>query len=427
MGKLKIFLSYHKNTPIYKSDVFTPVQVGTALNNLSLPFAVKDNTGDNISALNPYYCELTGHYWVLKNYLDKAEEDYIGFAHYRRLPDLPKVSDEDLPSIYGMKYSESLKFFDYLNGEDLYGICEKYDIICPCSCYMYKQTVNPVLRESEPHFNVYNHFKEEHNNDCLDILKMVIDEYYPDFSSALDICFKSEKSYFYNIYIMKKEILRDFLSWEFDVLDKVGLKLKSKEKFKDIKYGRMAGFVGECLINVWLFKYPNYKIGHCPIYMIDFESDYIENANRYHLEGEYDKEKQELKNLLNITNDKFSVLYSLINVCNLSDDKSGLSENIELAEKYAVEAEQYYMLAQAYMECFPESDVKVCELFEKTLLLNPKEKIYAKSFLNYCEKKHDIEMTCKAWDNLLKFDLDEVEKSKYENFRKIYNLINNKK
>ena len=86
-NNIKIFLVYHKNSSLYKSDIFEPIQVG-AENSAEDLSMLKDNTGDNISELNPYYCELTGHYWVLKNYIPKANEEYIGFAHYRRLPDL---------------------------------------------------------------------------------------------------------------------------------------------------------------------------------------------------------------------------------------------------------------------------------------------------------------------------------------------------
>ena len=39
-----------------------------------------DNNGDNISAKNSQYCELTAQYWAWKN----IDCDYYGFFHYRR-------------------------------------------------------------------------------------------------------------------------------------------------------------------------------------------------------------------------------------------------------------------------------------------------------------------------------------------------------
>lgn len=41
---------------------------------------ISDDTGENISVLNPYYNELTGLYWVWKN----TDFDFSGICHYRR-------------------------------------------------------------------------------------------------------------------------------------------------------------------------------------------------------------------------------------------------------------------------------------------------------------------------------------------------------
>ena len=138
-----------------------------------------DNEGENISELNPYFCEMTGHYWVLKNYLDNCNEEYIGFGHYRRLPDLTSVSSEDTPSVFGMNYSESMGFFSQINAMDLSQYLLPYDIVLPCSCYMYENTVNPMLRDDIPHYNVLDHFHAEHKNDLLDTLRAVFMLVYP--------------------------------------------------------------------------------------------------------------------------------------------------------------------------------------------------------------------------------------------------------
>ena len=79
--RLKILVACHKaDHAIRQDDNYMPIQVGKALHpELNLGFQC-DNTGDNISSMNPYYCELTGMYWMWKN----TSADIIGLVHYRR-------------------------------------------------------------------------------------------------------------------------------------------------------------------------------------------------------------------------------------------------------------------------------------------------------------------------------------------------------
>ena len=62
-----------------EDPIYIPLQVGRALHD-DLGYQ-GDDTGDTISALNPYYSELTGLYWIWKNVNDA---DYLGLCHYRR-------------------------------------------------------------------------------------------------------------------------------------------------------------------------------------------------------------------------------------------------------------------------------------------------------------------------------------------------------
>ena len=75
---IKIYIATHKSFTPPKNDIYIPLQVG-AEGKKDLGY-LKDNTGDNISSMNPYYCELTGMYWMWKN----TSADIIGLVHYRR-------------------------------------------------------------------------------------------------------------------------------------------------------------------------------------------------------------------------------------------------------------------------------------------------------------------------------------------------------
>lgn len=417
---LKIFLSYHKDTPCYQSDIFQPIQVGSELSDNLLGFAISDNSKDNISHLNPYYCELTGHYWVLNNYLKSAEEEYIGFSHYRRLPDLLSISKEDFPSIYGIKYSSSLELFNDINKNFTIDYVDGYDIILPCSCYMYSQTVNPQLRENESALTLFEHYRVNHDIRLLELMKDIVTTYYPDYLKCLDECYESKKSHFFNIYIMKTSILKEFLEWEFDILDKIGQNIGGWEHSE---FQRMAGFVGEILVNIWIRYNNNYSLGYVPLYMVDFESEYIEKVNEYHKNRMYDLELAELNNLLKIASDKFSVLLEILNTSLMISDNNYIQTSIQKLKEVIKTAEEYYQTACVLSQYVDFDSNIVCEFFTKSLTTNSPQKLYAQSFLNYTQRLHDISKIQIAWQYLTKFELSQTEKDNYNKFKKIQQMI----
>ena len=76
---VKIIVATHKKYRMPVDEMYLPVHVG-AVGNETISGCQRDDEGENISALNPYFCELTGLYWAWKN----LEADYIGLVHYRR-------------------------------------------------------------------------------------------------------------------------------------------------------------------------------------------------------------------------------------------------------------------------------------------------------------------------------------------------------
>lgn len=69
---------------VLKSDILTPIQTGCANTERLFDSMLHDDDGENISAENPKYNELSAQYWAWKNYDKLGKSDYIGFMRYRR-------------------------------------------------------------------------------------------------------------------------------------------------------------------------------------------------------------------------------------------------------------------------------------------------------------------------------------------------------
>ena len=78
-GKKIVLVAAHKPYRMPEDALYLPVQAGAA-GKESIGYQ-RDDEGENISALNPCYCELTVIYWAWKNL--GSEYQYIGLAHYK--------------------------------------------------------------------------------------------------------------------------------------------------------------------------------------------------------------------------------------------------------------------------------------------------------------------------------------------------------
>ena len=106
MKDIKIIVATHKKYQMPEDKMYLPVQVGSE-NAKDLGYQ-KDDTGENISSKNPYYCELTGLYWAWKN----LDSEYIGLSHYRRYfaqnNRMPKKEEERFKNILTYKRADEL-------------------------------------------------------------------------------------------------------------------------------------------------------------------------------------------------------------------------------------------------------------------------------------------------------------------------------
>lgn len=227
----EVCVCYHKEFPIIKNEILTPIQVGAALSDKNLGI-LKDNTKDNISLKNPYYCELTALYWLWKN----SDADYKGLMHYRRLLDL-SCSDVRWYNKFPDNIAEKL----CLNNDKINSILADYDIILP---------MKRIIPQSS---SIYNYYKKRHYISDLDRILEIIKEKTPQiYDTAIHVLKDTKEIYLYNIFISSKEFLDEYASWLFDILGILESEIQSEIGKREVFQQRVYGFLAERLLTVYV-------------------------------------------------------------------------------------------------------------------------------------------------------------------------------
>ena len=176
---MKIYTMTHKPFTPPQDTLYVPLQVGAALHD-KLGY-LTDDTGDQISEQNPYYSELTGHYWVWKN--DRTS-DYVGCAHYRRY----LINEE------GELYTE----------KELRELLAEYDVV----------TTKLLTLE----YSYYDAFDDRHNSADLDVLGEVIKELAPKYYENYERLVHEKRTYFGNMFVMAKPLYDRYMEFLFPLL-----------------------------------------------------------------------------------------------------------------------------------------------------------------------------------------------------------------
>lgn len=233
--KLKIFPIYYKENFIFKSDVYQPILISNPAWKGDIDI-IKDNTEENIARKNRNYAELSGHYWVWKNFLPKNDSEYIGFCHYRRFLDFGLNETERFP-FKPILDDDFKKIFDNYTQENILKSIQGYDIVLP---YKYP-TDNNMLQQ----------YLKYHPKKDLDVTLKVISELYPDYNEDVQKFMDSYELYSCLNFVMKKELVEEYMEWIFKILFAVERKT-NWNRYSDYMQVRMPAFLAERLFNVWL-------------------------------------------------------------------------------------------------------------------------------------------------------------------------------
>lgn len=231
---IKILVAAHKKYWMPDDSVYLPIHVGRE-GKQDIGYT-GDNTGDNISAKNPNYCELTGLYWAWKN----LECDYIGLCHYRRYFATKTRFTNDAEK----KKAIILQRHDYEK------LLQEYDVILPKKRNYYIETVR-------------SQYEHAHNKRDLDETEKIIAELYLEYSEAFSKVMNRTKLHILNMFVMKKEYFNEYCRWLFNILFELEkrIDITSYNQYE----ARVFGFIAERLFNVWIENQRQLKVVEIPV------------------------------------------------------------------------------------------------------------------------------------------------------------------
>lgn len=238
--KTSIIIASHKAYTTPYDKMYLPLHVG-AEGKDPLDGFTPDNTGDNISKKNPYYCELTGMYWAWKN----LDSDVIGLVHYRRYFTLQRKQYRKThhwtDSVLTQAELESLLSM-YLEQTD--DIRLSYTMIAPKDLLLVPQKRKYYIE------SLYSHYAHTFDGHHLDLSREIIDKLCPEYLDAFDETMKQTWGYMWNMLIASRDVYDRYMSWLFPILEELekGIDLSQLSSFEQRLFGR----VSEILFNVWV-------------------------------------------------------------------------------------------------------------------------------------------------------------------------------
>ncbi len=217
---VKIIIAAHKPYRMPEDPMYLPVQVGAA-GKESIEGYQRDDEGENISELNPYFCELTGLYWAWKN----LDSEYIGLAHYRR------------------HFASNPQDKDVWNG-----VLKKSDIEKDLG------NIKVFVPSKRRYYieSLYSHYEHTHHVIQLDETRKILKERYPEYLETFDTVAKSRWGYMFNMMIMQKPLVDEYCTWLFDILFE--LRNRLGEDGLTPFHSRYYGRISEIILNVWLLQ-----------------------------------------------------------------------------------------------------------------------------------------------------------------------------
>lgn len=185
------------------------------LDNIREKFLIdKPHAGDNIDYLNPWYCELTGLYYLWKH----VNDDIVGLEHYRRY-----FVNSEKQLLGENEIKDLLKNCDILTNRST-----EYSATKPVKTWLIK---NNKWNEMEKFLLLLKYYV---GKDYSDLCRKYLD------GDHYSLC---------NMFIAKKEVINEYCEFIFDVMNVYKL---AEEYYNRKLPPRICGYLSEFTFGAWI-------------------------------------------------------------------------------------------------------------------------------------------------------------------------------
>ena len=223
---IQIAVATHKDYRMPKDPAYVPIRVGAALNPQTDQKFQRDDDGDNISAKNPYYSELTALYWMWKN----CHADYKGLVHYRR-----HFRTQDSAN----KRAE-----------------DRFDRIATATDFerLVSSGVEAIFHKKLTYYieTMRSHWNHTQPTEQLAEAERVVAEMRSEYASSFASVLASRKAHMFNMMIMRAECFDSYCEWLFPLLFE--LERRIDPAGYNAFQARYLGRVSELLLDAWIGK-----------------------------------------------------------------------------------------------------------------------------------------------------------------------------
>lgn len=183
---------------------------------------VGDNTGDNISFLNPYVNEITALYWMWKN----SANTITGLSHYRRFfTDSPDLNFNHEKILTAAAATEILKSYDIILSPHYDNVTQFENISGACSFQAADLAKNILLKN--------------------------IEKFQPQYSEAFNFVMNTKYFYKCNMFITRRNVFDAYCKWLFSFLPD---SLQEILQIAPESHKRLTGYFAERMMSVWILK-----------------------------------------------------------------------------------------------------------------------------------------------------------------------------